>query len=119
MDIAVPSNLERFSGDPGVEFRAGHATDEEIGAAIRTVYGDSGYVLDPHSATAWVVGQRHRSDRPQVVVGTAHPAKFAETVIAALGTEPEVLQGFDDLSAHQERVVTIDPVAGDLQALLR
>jgi threonine synthase len=53
------------------------------------------------------------------VVGTAHPAKFAETVIAALGTEPEVLQGFDDLSAHQERVVTIDPVAGDLQALLR
>jgi threonine synthase len=119
MDIAVPSNLERFSGDPGREFRAGHATDDEIGAAMRAVYEESGYVLDPHTATAWVVGEGQASDRQQVVIGTAHPAKFAETVITALGTNPKVLEGFDDLAGEEERVVTIDPEASALRALIR
>jgi threonine synthase len=119
MDIAVPSNLERFTGDPGREFTAGHAGDEEIGAAMRAVNEESGYVLDPHTATAWVVGERHRSDRPQVVIGTAHPSKFTDTVLAALGTTPEVLAEFDDLSGEVERELTIEARASDLRPLIR
>ena len=90
MDIAVPSNLERFTGDPSREFSAGYAGDDEIGAAMKQAYSEHGYVLDPHTAAAWAVGGRYRTDRPQVVVGTAHPAKFAETVSAVLGVESPV-----------------------------
>ena len=119
MDIAVPSNLERFTGDPGREFNAGYATDEEIGVAMKQAHEATGYVLDPHTAAAWSVGSRHLTDRPQVVVGTAHPAKFAETVIAHLGTSPPLPAGFDDLSGREERVVSIDVDLSDLEAVIR
>ena len=119
MDIAVPSNLERFTGDPGREFNAGYATDEEIGVAMKQAYEADGYVLDPHTAAAWSVGSRHLTNRPQVVVGTAHPAKFPETVIAHLGAAPPLPAGFDDLSGGEERVLTIDADLSDLEAVIR
>ncbi len=119
MDIAVPSNLERFTADPRREFNAGFATDDEIGLAMRQTYEDADYVLDPHTAAAWSVGSKHLTERPQVVVGTAHPAKFAETVNSYLGTAPPLPAGFDDLTSRPERVVSIDAEVSDLEALIR
>ena len=40
MDIAVPSNLERFQADPSVEFRAGWSSDIEITETIGQVKRD-------------------------------------------------------------------------------
>jgi threonine synthase len=119
MDVTVPSNLERFTGDPAKTFRAGYATDEEILETIATVDSRHGYLLDPHTAAAWHVGKAYTGDRPQVVVGTAHPAKFADAVQRAVGRAPETPPGFEDLSAKPERVVTIDPSRSELDPLLR
>jgi len=119
MDIGLPSNLERFTRDPRVEFAAGYADDAQIRRAISDVYEDHGYLLDPHTATAWHVGAATRANLPQVVVATAHPAKFAETITASLGRSfdwPDIHHGVFD---REERIVVIDPDASDLERLIR
>jgi threonine synthase len=111
MDIQAPSNLERFDGDLSEEFGAGWSTDEEIVTTIAEVEAAYGYRLDPHTATAWRAGEKTKSDRRQVVVGTAHPAKFGGTV-----PTPEWLPRLEGL---KERVTVIDPEPSELAALIR
>jgi len=119
MDIQVPSNLERFRGDPTVEFRSGWSSDAEIRQTIASVFRAHEYVLDPHTATAWRAGVENRGDRPQLVVSTAHPAKFTDAVSDAIGRAPKLPRGFDQLLHLAERMVTIDPGASDLDRLIR
>jgi threonine synthase len=119
MDVGLPSNLERFTGDPGSEFAAGHADDGEIRQTIFDVYQDHGYLLDPHTATAWHVGAGTRSNRPQVVVATAHPAKFADTITASLGRSFDWPEINHDLLQGEERIVVIEPEASELERLIR
>lgn len=119
MDVSVPSNLERFTGDPAAAFGAGHARDREILDTIAEVEANHGYLLDPHTAAGWFVGTAVIGEGPQVVVGTAHPAKFAEAVERAVGRAPQPPPGFEDLSGREERRTLIDPDASELDRLLR
>lgn len=65
------------------------AGDEETREAIARVHRDCGYLLDPHTAVAWTAQERYRGETgdqtPLVILSTASPFKFAESVIAALG----------------------------------
>ncbi|HVU39257.1 MAG TPA: threonine synthase [Opitutales bacterium] len=122
MDVQVASNFERFiyyleHGDPARvrsvmdalrqggkwaspnfnpgTFRASHANDEEIREIIDDVYACFRYVADPHTACGFADID---PERPTVVLGTAHPAKFPETIMNTLGFEPtspalEMLKG--------------------------
>ena len=92
MDIQVASNFERFryycaGADPAAwpEFMASRCTDAEIPGIIRRVYREHGYIIDPHTACAF---QDLNPDRLSVVLATASPAKFPETIRAAIGVEP-------------------------------
>jgi threonine synthase len=92
MDIQVASNFERFryycaGADPAAwpEFTASRCTDAEIPGIIRRVYREHGYIIDPHTACAF---QDLNPDRLSVVLATASPAKFPETIRAAIGVEP-------------------------------
>ncbi len=111
MDIQVPSNLERFTGDPSAEFAAGWSTDDEIRETIAAVEAGHGYVLDPHTATAWRAGTGTRTSRPQLVVATAHPSKF--------GNEISSPGRFDLLFELPERIVKIGPDTSELATLIR
>lgn len=111
MDIQVPSNLERFSGDPRREFKASWSTDRQIEQTISDVASSHGYRLDPHTATAWRAAEETREDRPQLVVATAHPAKFADDV-----APPDWFEALDTLP---ERETTIDPDTSELEHLIR
>jgi threonine synthase len=118
MDIQVPSNLERFSADPSAEFRAGWSSDGEIAETIAGVHQSHGYILDPHTATAWRAAHP-RPGTPMLVVGTAHPAKFAEAVADATGTRPTPPSRFTGLYELDERIRTIEPDVSELEDLLR
>lgn len=112
MDIQVASNFERFlyylsdcepkavckimsaiqdQGSfrfrnhemPG--FRASRTDDREILEIIRDVYDRYGYVCDPHTATAF---KDLSPDRPSLILATAHPAKFPDTIEDAIGLHP-------------------------------
>ena len=119
MDVQVPSNLERFTGDPGATFEAGWSSDDEIRQTIASVAEAHKYVMDTHTATAWRAGTETKTDRPQLVVSTAHPAKFSDVVSDAIGRPPEIPEGFENLWELDERVVTIDRDPSALSALLR
>jgi threonine synthase len=111
MDIQVPSNLERFTGEPTNEFRAGWSDDAQIAETIIDVERVHGYRLDPHTATAWRAGDETRTARPQLVVATAHPAKFDDAV-----PPPDWYASLDGL---EERQVTVDANLSELEYLLR
>lgn len=111
MDIQVPSNLERFEGDLSTEFLAGWSTDEEITSTILEVSDKHGYRLDPHTAAAWRAGEPSLGERPQLVVATAHPAKFSHEVKA-----PDRMSDLFDLP---ERVTVIDADSSALDMLVR
>ena len=119
MDVSVPSNLERFTGDPSQVFSAGYADDEEIVDTIAEVNRRYRYLLDPHTAAAWHVSNSVIGERPVVVVSTAHPAKFGDTVKRAVGKRPKAPPGFEDLSKKPERLMVIDPDPSELDRLLR
>jgi threonine synthase len=95
MDVGAPSNLERmqflYGGSVDALRRdvAGFAYDDaRIVAEIGRVYRKHGYLLDPHSAIAWLALNAHLATDPAahgVFVATAHPAKFREVVEPAIG----------------------------------
>jgi len=98
MDVGAPSNFERLETllDTGTLRRLVHGdrvSDVETVRSMRQVYEATGYLADPHTAVGLAVARRYRAktgDRPPcIVLATAHPAKFPETVAQALGVEPE------------------------------
>ena len=111
MDIQIPSNLERFTGNPSTEFVTGWSTDGQIRETIAEVQKAYRYRLDPHTATAWRAGSFTMTDRPQLIAATAHPAKF----------NPEIAQppNYPDLARLPEKVVTIGNDPSDLEPLIR
>ncbi len=70
------------------DFEAGFATEEETSGCIRSVYDETGYVMDTHTAVAaYVCGQyqsRSGDARKCVVASTASPYKFAKSVMTAI-----------------------------------
>ncbi|WP_246227261.1 hypothetical protein [Propioniciclava coleopterorum] len=91
-------------------------------AAIRAEHARSGVVIDPHTAdgvhvarTLLAAGQ---ASAPVIVLETALPVKFSETIVEALGRDvprPERFAGLEDLPRH---VVDLPNDVGALQALI-
>ena len=66
-----------------------HALDDyETVAVIKSVYEDSAYLLDPHTAIGVAAARAKRRDQhtPMICLATAHPAKFPDAVNKALGS---------------------------------
>jgi threonine synthase len=80
-----PAALSRIRS----EFDAGRTTVGEAADTIRSTLKTSGYLLDPHTATAVHVAREKASgETPVIVLSTAHPAKFPAAVEAACGVRP-------------------------------
>lgn len=98
------------------EFAAASCSDEETLATIKTVYEESGELLDPHSAVGVFAASRARANltTPVIVLATAHPAKFPDAVKKASGVNPPLPAHLADLFSRKERV---EKVANDAQAV--
>lgn len=98
MDVGDPSNFARIIDLYGNSHEkiTGHIsgatyTDEAIRRAMAQCYQDNNYVLDPHGACGYqALKDNLRDYETGVFCETAHPAKFKETVEAAIGTEIEI-----------------------------
>lgn len=139
MDIQVASNFERFlyyrvDRDPARlralmeefkttgqcrladwqqgEFTASRCTDAEIPDLIAKVHRDFGYIVDPHTACAFKDLSR---DRVSVVLATASPAKFPETIRAAIGETPTD----PSLDALKSRPITKHRLRAEPAAIMR
>ncbi len=78
-------------------------------ACIRAARDRYGVVIDPHTANAMAGAWRLREPgEPMLVLETALPAKFAETIEEALGEAPPRPAGFEHLEAAPQRVTVLD-----------
>jgi len=111
MDIQVASNFERFiyylvdgnsekvrsimktfleTGKYVFEafdteyFSASRSDDESIIRNIKDVFEKFGYIIDPHTACAF---ENIDPSKTQLIMSTAHPAKFPDAIKTAIGTE--------------------------------
>ncbi len=95
--------------------------DEETLRTIAGVYGETGELLDPHTAVGVAGARRHRRARsvPIVSLANAHAAKFPEAVERATGIRPALPGHLEDLF---ERAESFDCLSNDLarvQAFVR
>ncbi len=86
------------------EFAAGRSVMDETDATMRQVLERSGYLLDPHTATAVKVAREQETGpEPMVVLATAHPAKFPQAVNEATGVKPALPAWLSDLMQRDEK----------------
>lgn len=107
MDVGDPSNFARvldlYGGDWQAicsEISGFRYDDDQIRDGITRVYKDYGYVLDPHGACGYLALEEGLlPGETGLFLETAHPAKFRDTVEAAIGRSveiPEQLRRFMD-----------------------
>lgn len=91
------------------DFIAGIADETESQATIAQIQQTTGFLPDPHTAVGLAVARRFAlEDRPMVTLATAHPAKFAAAVEAAIGQPPALPAGFDTMAERAEDFVVLD-----------
>lgn len=89
-------------------FLSGKSTHADRLATIRDVDRRFAVVIDTHTADGVKVAREHlTAGVPMVVLETALPIKFAETIVEALGHEPErpaAYAGIEDLPKRVQRM---------------
>ncbi len=117
MDVGDPSNFERMQWlyQHNVEAMRHDVTgicysDDEVRATIKRVYEEWKYLLDPHSAIAYMgVKQRARWPRDVgIFLATAHPAKFAEIVEPIIGKRVDVPAPLADALTRPRHILRLD-----------
>ena len=96
------------------DFAAAAASEADVAAVIARTQAHSGYLLDPHTACAVYAADVTLGEArgtPQVVLATAHPAKFPDTMSELAGVRPPLPERLSGLMTAPERIVRI---AGDL-----
>ena len=89
-------------------FSAGRSTETETARMIDTLYKESHYLADPHTAIAVKVAREHMETTiPMVVLSTAHPAKFPDAVNKACGQTPKLPHWLDGLMEKPEHYETL------------
>lgn len=122
MDVGRPSNFERLtyllSQDRMRQLIYGYScSDQDTLTCIRRVYEQTGYVADPHTAVA-LAAVRSQST-PTIVLSTAHPAKFPETMEQALGQEPDPVPELTHLLSTSVQVEELAPTVDALRLKLK
>lgn len=95
MDVGAPSNFARMQDIFGNDWDAMRENisglafdDDETRAAIKEVKSRFGYTIDPHGAVGWLaseVWQEASPDSHTIILETAHPSKFIDTMEQQLG----------------------------------
>ena len=91
-------------------FVSGKSTHADRLATIRSTWQGSRILVDTHTADGLKVAREHlQPGVPMLVLETALPAKFADTIEEALGFKPEPPPALRDIEALPKRFVVIAP----------
>ncbi len=100
-------------------FISGKSTHADRLATIKDVFQRHGMVIDTHTADGVKVAREHlQPGLPMVVLETALPIKFAETIQEALGQLPERPARFNGIEDLPKRVVVMPADAGQVKAFI-
>ena len=120
MDVSQPNNWPRIEaiierGYVQVGILSGDTVDEDYTQVAMRQLAQLGYVSEPHAAIAYKALIRHmEAGQTGIFLGTAHPAKFRETVENVLGQPISLPQPLVDCSSMEGLSVDLP---GDYEAL--
>jgi len=101
------------------DFLAETVDNAQTLATIRDFHATTGYVLDPHTATGVKAGRDLAGGEcPVVCLATAHPAKFSDAVLKAIGREPDRPASLEGIEKKEKRCAVVDAKAGVVKAFL-
>jgi threonine synthase len=118
MDVGNPSNfiriLELFHqqlGDLKKIFSSCSITDDQTRTAIREVFTQQHYLLDPHGAVAYIALQdylkQHSNDKG-MILETAHPVKFYDVVEPVIGETVPIPESIKDIMEQEKKSIKMD-----------
>lgn len=88
------------------DFYGNYATEEETAKAIKSMYENTEYVLDTHTAVATAVYKKYRSatkdNAVTVIASTASPFKFARSVMNAIDPKYDAMSDFELIDTLSE-----------------
>jgi threonine synthase len=100
-------------------FISGKSTHADRLATIRDTWRRHGVMIDTHTADGVKVALQHlQAGTPMLVLETALPIKFAETIVEALGREPDRPAKFAGIEALPKRVQVMDADVAAIKALI-
>jgi len=104
---------------PEFRFLSGTSSHADRLATIRATWERYGVMIDPHTADGLKVALANReAGVPMVVLETAQPVKFAETLREALGREPGRPRELEGIEALPQRVEVMEADAGAVKAFI-
>jgi len=116
-DLSGTPEFARIRGEFG--FASGRSTHQDRVATIRDLSARYGITIDTHTADGIKVAREHLSPGvPMVVLETALPAKFADTIREALGREPERPAAFEGIEKLPQRFEVMPNDAAQVKALI-
>ena len=129
MDIGRPNNFPRILSlyddvyEAVLEVCWGASfSDSETERHIRRVYNETGYIMCPHTAVGHLAMENFAADVEhsftRITVGTAHPAKFADSVERILHTDIPLPKPLAKAMAKKKRVHVMAPTLADLSDYL-
>ena len=96
--------------------------DDATLVEMRRVHAATGWLPDPHTATATAAARLLAPGHlgiPVVVAATAHPAKFPDAAERAVGVRPTLPSRMADLFTRPERFDVLDNDLGAIEASVR
>ena len=94
-------------------FWAAWCDDEEAAGTIAKVFKEKQYLIDPHTAVAFSVFEKYREETgditPAVIVSTASPYKFCDSVLGALGYDVPLDASTELIDRLEEKTGTCAP----------
>jgi len=130
MDVGNPSNFERLEEifrrdwrEMAARIQGIAVTDEETLQTMGEAYRSHGVLVDPHTAVGLAAAKCLLRGDPArgaqiIVLSTAHPGKFAETVQRATGTTPAMPERLAACLSRPSQSVTINPEFSKLSSYL-
>lgn len=120
MDIGRPNNFPRilslFDDNYAdiVEVCWGASfSDAETERHIRRIHTETGYIMCPHTAVGHLAMEKFAEDIPEsftrITVGTAHPAKFSDSVERILHTDIPLPAPLAKAMKKKKRMHVMDP----------
>lgn len=125
MDVGNPSNfvrmLDLFQHDfkSLTELITGFTfTDAETREAMLQLYDSTGYIMDPHGAVGYLGLKQFLKSKPDytgIFLETAHPAKFADVVEAALQSKIELPERLQKFMKGEKKSVVVSKEFGEFK----
>jgi threonine synthase len=115
--LTIPGNVLAALRE---RYRAVSISDAETLATMRDMHSRHGRLVDPHTAVGLAAASRSSAADgvPTVVLATAHPAKFPETVARATGVVPPLPQRLEQSYLGPERYSVLPNDARCLRAFI-